>query len=277
MGRKATVLAALLVFLCGFTLHSGADSVLQKLTRGIPVPMDGEETGKTVHPLPPYDPEPSEAGEEGPVLRMQPLGIPTPTETEKNMPVLRMQPLETQTPAEPKETAGTLQMRPPEAQRSTEQEGSAPVLQMLPLGTPTPTETEENMPVLQMLPLESMNPSEAEEPADVLQTQSPEPPAPAVTEIPDTKGIWIRGPERMKAGTKKYYQVIYGEEKPKKAKVTWTLDCDGKTAQVFRNGQVWVRPGAASGTVLTLKAHVEGKDAQGQPWTAEATMEITVI
>ena len=217
MGRKATAIAALLVFLCGFTLHSGADSVLQKLTRGIPVPMDGEKTGKTVHPLPPYDPEPSEAGEEGPVLRM------------------------------------------------------------LPLESLNPAETEEPADVLRMLPLESLNPSESEDPADVLQAQSPEPPAPAVTEIPDTKGIWIRGPERMKAGTKKYYQVLYGEEKPKKAKVTWTLDCDGKTAQVFRNGQVWVRPGAASGTVLTLKARVEGKDAQGQPWTAEATMEITVI
>ena len=257
MGRKATVLAALLVFLCGFTLHSGADSVLQKLTRGIPVPMDGEETGKTVHLLPPYDPEPSEAGEEGPVLRMQPLGTPTPTETEENMPVLQMQPLGTPTP--------------------TETEKNMPVLRMLPLGTLNPAETEGPADVLRMLPLESMNPSETEEPADVLQAQSPEPPAPAVTEIPDTKGIWIRGPERMKAGTKKYYQVLYGEEKPKKAKVTWTLDCDGKTAQVFRNGQVWVRPGAASGTVLTLKAHVEGKDAQGQPWTAEATMEITVI
>ena len=159
----------------------------------------------------------------------------------------------------------------------------APVLRMRPLEeTPAADsgEAEETAPVLRMRPLSEETPAadsgEAEETAPVLSMVSPETPAPEITEAPDSRGIWIRGPGRMKAGTKKYFKVVYEEEKPRKAKVTWSLDCDAKTAQVFRNGQVWIRPKTASGTVLTLSCHVEGRDAQGQPWTAEARMEITV-
>ena len=86
----------------------------------------------------------------------------------------------------------------------------------------------------------------------------------------------IYGPEKMRAGTKKYYKPLFDEEKPRRYKTTWSLDCDRKTAQVFRNGQVWVTTKAKSGTILKLTCRVEGTDADGQPWTGEASMEIGI-
>lgn len=201
------------------------------------------------------------------VLQKMTQEIPASTD-EEAAPILRMLPLDDSAAAEV----------------STEGEETASALRMLPLDDSAPaevsTEGEEASPVLRMLPLDDSVPAEvsaeAEETAPVLQMVSLEIPVPAITEAPDARGMRIRGPERMKAGTKKYYKPVYDEEKPRKTKVTWSLDCDAKTAQVYRNGQVWVKKKAAAGTVLTLRCHVEGKDAQGQPWVAETTMEITV-
>lgn len=90
------------------------------------------------------------------------------------------------------------------------------------------------------------------------------------------KSFRIYGPEKMRAGTKKYYKPLFDEEKPRRYKVSWFLDCDKKIAQVFRNGQVWVTKKAKSGTVLKLTCRVEGKDAKGLPWIGEAAMEIEI-
>ena len=92
----------------------------------------------------------------------------------------------------------------------------------------------------------------------------------------DAKGLWIYGPEKMRAGTKKYYKPRFSGEKPKRYRATWRLDCGPDVAQVFRNGQVWVRPKAPSGTVLTLTCHIRGRDASGQPWEAETDLRIEV-
>ena len=92
----------------------------------------------------------------------------------------------------------------------------------------------------------------------------------------DLKSFRIYGPEKMRAGTKKYYKPLFDEEKPRRYKTSWFLDCDKKIAQVFRNGQVWVTTKAESGTILKLTCRVEGKDADGQPWTGEASMQIGI-
>ena len=93
----------------------------------------------------------------------------------------------------------------------------------------------------------------------------------------ETNGLWIYGPETMKAGDKKFFKPRFDGEAPRKARVTWSLDCEREVAEVFSgNGQVWIRPKTAPGTVITLTCRVRGKDAKGNPWTGEASMRIKV-
>ena len=118
------------------------------------------------------------------------------------------------------------------------------------------------------------------------ETVTPRPTLPAMrmdTETDDPglepldRGTWIEGPAKMRAGSKKYFHLKYGSEKPSRPKLTWSLDCGPDVARVYRNGQVWVLSKAAPGQVITLTCRVEGKDAQGKTWVSETseTIEIT--
>lgn len=152
-------------------------------------------------------------------------------------------------------------------------EGAGEAVRLVSAETAETGESEDAVPVLRTLGLETPETAETEDAAPATAMPAPET---AEKETPENRGARISGPGKMKAGTKKYFKIVYGEEKPKKPRVTWTLDCDGKIARVYRNGQVWVRPGATGGTVLTLKARIEGKDAAGRPWIAETATEIMV-
>lgn len=90
-------------------------------------------------------------------------------------------------------------------------------------------------------------------------------------------GMWIYGPEKMKAGAKKFFKARFDGESPGRKKLTWSLDCGPETARVFGNGQVWIRPKTAPGTVVTLTCRAENRRAPGGPWAAEASMKIEVI
>ena len=93
---------------------------------------------------------------------------------------------------------------------------------------------------------------------------------------PNANGLWIYGPEKMKAGSKKYFKARFNGFQPKRLSLTWSLDCEGSVARVYGNGQIWVLPKTAPGTVLTLTCHAEALDADGRPWTGETTMQIEV-
>ena len=162
----------------------------------------------------------------------------------------------------------------------TGEETEPGVLRMLPLEDAAGAGTEENdsgtaaaetesgdrieaPEILNMLPLEDA-PSSGEKLAERLES------------TPDSNGLWIYGPEKMKVNAKKYFKAMFSEAHPKRLKITWSLDCDSRIAQVYQNGQVWVRRKAQPGTLLTLRCHAEGKDQNGQLWTADATQQIEV-
>ena len=153
------------------------------------------------------------------------------------------------------------------------------VLWMLPLEDGAPAETgnhgstaaeetesgdrSESPETLNMLPLADGS-SALEEPAGQLEPAA------------DTNGLWIYGPEKMKVNSKKYFKAMFSGAHPRRLKITWSLDCDSGIAQVYQNGQVWVRRKAQPGTILTLKCQAQGKDEKGQLWTADATQQIEV-
>ena len=99
---------------------------------------------------------------------------------------------------------------------------------------------------------------------------------PTPTPDPDAQTVYIYGPEKMRAGNKRYFKARFLPKNPKGIKVTWSLDCGPEVAQVFRNGQIWVRPKAKPGTIITLTCHVTGRDYNYQDWTGEATMQIEI-
>ena len=78
-------------------------------------------------------------------------------------------------------------------------------------------------------------------------------------------GMWIYGPEKMKAGARKFFKARFDGESPGRKKLTWSLDCGPETARVFGNGQVWIRPKTAPGTVVTLTCRAENRRAPGGP------------
>lgn len=90
-------------------------------------------------------------------------------------------------------------------------------------------------------------------------------------------GMWIYGPEKMQPGAKKFFKARFDGENPRKKKLIWSLDCGPETAQVFGNGQVWIRPKTPPGTVITLTCRAENRYAPGGPWAAEASMKIEVV
>ena len=122
---------------------------------------------------------------------------------------------------------------------------------------------------------ETSLPSEPETAAEPEIT--PEPSVePAPTPDPNAQTVYIYGPEKMRAGNKRYFKARFLPKNPKGIKVTWSLDCGPEVAQVFRNGQIWVRPNATPGTIITLTCHVKGRDYNYQDWTGEATMQIEI-
>ncbi len=163
------------------------------------------------------------------------------------------------------------------------------VLEMLPL-----EDGEETEPGKESGPEEVVNPAEETEPGKESEPEEEtnpaektggeqEPGPEALKEEPGEKdseskanGLWIYGPEKMKAGSKKYFKARFDGFQPRRLSLTWSLDCDGSVARVYRNGQIWILPKTAPGTVLTLTCHAEALDADGRPWTGETTMQIEV-
>ncbi|MBR7173288.1 MAG: hypothetical protein IKD50_02530 [Clostridia bacterium] len=248
MSRKIIAFMILSAALCVLAMHAGAESVLNQMTGDAVMTADGVPSAGT-------EPDSGNAS-----------GI---ADGEKDKQIICMMPLER--PYYRKVAKeGPCSQRQMQFPKESLEEGA--VLRMLPLFTAAPGEPEATASPLPEQLSETPVFAASETPASTVS----ETPIPAAAEAPDSKGMWISGPEKMRAGTKKYYKAVFDEEKPRKYKVSWSLDCDPDTARVYRNGQVWVRPKASAGTVLTLKCHVEGKDRQGQLWTAETTMEITV-
>ena len=116
------------------------------------------------------------------------------------------------------------------------------------------------------------------EPSLTPEPESTAEPAVEPTPTPDSDAqtVYIYGPEKMRAGNKRYFKARFLPKNPKGIKVTWSLDCGPEVAQVFRNGQIWVRPKAKPGTIITLTCHVTGRDYNYQDWTGEATMQIEI-
>ena len=129
--------------------------------------------------------------------------------------------------------------------------------------------------VLERMPVDETGAAE-EPPAPEAGKRSGEDAGRTETISENSNGLWIYGPEKMKPGTKKYFKARFDGEHPRKLTITWSLDCDREVAQVFGNGQVWIRPKTQSGTVITLICNAAGKDGNGQPWTAEATIKVEV-
>ena len=204
-----------------------------------------------------------------------------PTDSEGTE-VLEMLPLEDAEQETDRKEEGTEPSE--EGEDPTDSEGTD-VLEMLPLeDAEEPEPAKETAPEAETNPAEKTGGEQGTEPeASKEEPGEKDPEGKTSKEEPGEKdseskanGLWIYGPEKMKAGSKKYFKARFDGFQPKRLHLTWSLDCDSSVARVYGNGQIWVLPKTAPGTVLTLTCHAEALDAEGAPWTGETTMQIEV-